>query len=269
MAAQAVQTTSLWSSYPGTFLKNSAIGAVIGFAEYFLIGKLVKPLCDSKSGSLSDYLCLRAAKFFDLDYLSFIGAPFAFGRSLIVEFVEPFIPNLFILPKSCPEFKKAILEAFESDVVKAKYPLKELSEYKELAHQDFIHCCFLGEKSILSLALAEELIFRVGIQKTALLWLAKFCPDRIQKTLKSAPTRIFITSVIFASIHALSPEHSILSQFLGSLTYGILYEKFGLVSTITAHSLWNTLAVVNSDIKSVCERRIAASLIVMKKEMEK
>lgn len=264
MSAQAVQSTGFWNSYPGTFVKSVSIAATASLVDFRLQGKYVYPFCDSSSGGLSDYLCLRVGKLFNLHHVSIFNAPLSKLRSLIANTVAPIIPDLGIHPKNCQEFSDLSHKVLTSATARSRHSLKELLEIKSALNLDLLNCCLTegGIRTsayIISNALAEELIFRVGIQKIALLSLAKLFPDRIRNILQNAPTRIFITSLIFAAIHVeIDPQTNLLPHFLVSLLFGTLYETHGLVAAATAHSVSNILPLL--EIKDACEKGLSSKI---------
>jgi membrane protease YdiL (CAAX protease family) len=78
--------------------------------------------------------------------------------------------------------------------------------------------------------IAEELIFRLGMLGILKSYL------KVETILqKETWVVLFLNSGLFSLLH-----HNIfLSLFILSLVYGYLFLKFGIVSSIVAHALWN------------------------------
>lgn len=93
-------------------------------------------------------------------------------------------------------------------------------------------------------AIREELIFRGLLQRTVLPSIASKMPSSIKSILNHKLTRIFLTSVIFASAH---DKENILPQFLGGITYGLVAETTeSLKIPMILHALNNSIAEIIS-----------------------
>jgi len=268
---QIHRETSLWS-YPATFIKHTGIGAVLGYSVNFLNRQLIWPLCNTNTGELRDRLCLRAVSFFNSQTIAALNRPFVALKSSIVTAVEPFIPNIDVLPKNCLEFLTVSMEVLTSEAVKSRYSQQELTSFDQILKEFFLECCWSGNNfrtgsNLIAHSLAEELVVRVGIQKIALLSLAKFFPERIRKIVSLPTSRVLITSFIFAFLHLREDADGILlPQFLGSLVYGFIYEKYGFAAAATAHSVSNILTAKGA--QSGCENRVALRLELLKNELK-
>lgn len=218
--------SSSWN-YPASIIKNAVIGIGAGFVDHYTSLNYVAPFCKSNTDELGQYLCLQSAKFFDPQNLSQFQSPVIKALGSIREIVERFIPQVIELhARNC----NSLYATYGSNLIKLEMrTLYALSE-----------CCetTLSNK-IIAAAFAEELIFRFGIQKVALLSIASLCPKRVGKVLSHPASRILITSLLFAFAHG---NDSVLPQFVGGLTHGIVYEQYGLLASSISHSTANLVS---------------------------
>lgn len=230
-------------------LKHGAIGAASGFISHYST-HLVIPICAVSTSQLSNYLCLRATTFFKQDNLVLLFNPIISAKLLIQNTLKPYIPAFSIFnTRNCDTLFHLIENIAQTDLLSPTV-LKYLSFSKV--------CCtpssYDTSDAILASALAEELLIRVGIQKIALLTLAKLFPNRIGKILSHQVPRILISSFIFAFVHGRS--HGNLSQFLSGIIYGYIFERYGLLTATITHCTHNLLT--NNMLKNHCENTISS-----------
>jgi hypothetical protein len=224
--------------------KHGVIGAVASYISYSSTG-IVNPICAISTSQLSDYICLRATAFFELDNLILLFNPIISTRSLIKDAVEPLIPAFSIFEtKNCAILSHLIKTSTNLDkILNAYLPMSKI-------------CCTSSSyhtgPEIIAGAFAEELVIRVGIQKIALLSLAKLFPDRIGKLLSHQISRIMISSFIFAMVHVRSS--GTLPQFLSGIVYGYIFEKYGFLTATITHCGHNILQ--DNLLKNHCEDTI-------------
>lgn len=236
----------LLNSYPATIIKRGAIGIAAGLYHSLVSTNFVTdPICKSSTSALSNYLCLRPASFFDPNNLSRFFNPFKSFQNLTARVVEKIIPNLFSINSKYCNLISSIIGN----------PGNLHAEYMATIGS----CCFMTPSQTIAASFAEELVFRVGIQKIALVSLAKFFPERIGKLLAQPISRIVFASLFFAFSHQRLKEGFVLSQFMGGLMYGFLYEKHGLFACTTAHSVAN-LAHLVLEKKAICDAALEKTL---------
>lgn len=231
-------------------LKHGAIGAVASYISHYSTG-IVNPICVQSTSQLSNYLCLRATTFFEPNNLVLLFNPIISARCLIKDAVEPFIPDFSIFEtRNCD----TLLHLIQNNLLSSTNLEKTITAYLPMSKV----CCtspgYSTGPEIIAGAFAEELLVRVGIQKIALLTLAKLFPDRIGKLLSHQASRILISSFIFAMVHGRS--HGNLSQFLSGIVYGYIFEKYGFLTAIITHCGHNILQ--DNLLKNHCETTISS-----------
>lgn len=237
--------SALWNSYPATLAKQGAIAAAAGYLYFFSSSKLeLASICKSSTSELSNYLCLRSTTFFDQQNLvAFFFKPLSAPTLWIEGIVKPYIPDFHFTTKNC----HVIYELLE--IMDRHLGLNQLLDYPLIkAHINRrIEKICRADSDIISSVFSEELIFRFGIQKVALLSLAKFFPDRIGKFFTHPATRILITSFIFAFSHLREElDGFVIPQFIGGLIYGVIFEKYGLLASTVSHYT-STLSLYHSE----------------------
>jgi len=107
-------TSSLWNSYYNTLSERARVVAAAGVWSMFLNG-IANPMCNSSASSLSDYVCIRAAKFFDDQNLKFY-RNFMFGlKDRAVQIVQPFIPEVVRFKEM--KSSELVAEAFAEELL--------------------------------------------------------------------------------------------------------------------------------------------------------
>lgn len=211
-------------------LKTATIGAAAGYVQ----ARGFKPLyefCLANTSKLGEFVCLSSSKFHApiQRFTPFLSAISKVTVSTGI-FLRRLIPdNIVQFPNSCQHFF-SIYRNIEK--LTSIAPGKDYLEIKEVC------CKGLAGSKIQADALAEELIFRLGIQKIALLGLSKLLPDRIGKVLSHSASRILITSLIFAFCHMKNRPH-VLIQFISGVIDGFIFEKYGIVASTISHVVHN------------------------------
>lgn len=227
-------------------LKHGAIGAVASYMSHYSTG-IVSPICVQSTSQLSNYICLRATAFFAPNNLVLLFNPIISAKIWIKDTVEPFIPAFSIFEtKNCDILYELIATTRDFH--------KTLKAYLPMCKTCCTSPAYSTGPEIIADAFAEELLMRVGIQKIALLTLAKLFPDRIGKVLSHQASRILISSFIFAMVHGRS--HGNLSQFLSGIIYGYIFEKYGFLTATITHCGHNILQ--NNQLKNHCEATISS-----------
>ncbi len=249
-------TTSLWNTYPATLIKQVAIGAAAGCIHFFSAIHIIIPTCESSTSELSQYICLRSAKFFEIKNLKLFINPIFDLKDSIAKIVKPIIPDVVRLyAENCE---------LPDDILRLNIPFSKLNNIINKQNSFNIACCnqYKQSSNLIASAFAEELIFRFGIQKIALLSLAKFLPERIGKFLSHPVSRIIIASSIFAFAHK---NDFLLQQFLGGLIDGFLFEKYGLLASTISHASNNLAAALGR--RNDCEYDIKEWHSQIKKDL--
>lgn len=239
-------------------LLESMIGLAAGFANYYSSNRAIYPICDSNTGHLSDLLCLRVATFFEPKALDRFFHPIGNLKSQISGAISPFIPNISDLsPSNFP----ALIAGGEKICKLRAAATQETSQALSIAsekYNEIISDCSLNHwnKTLFSNVFAEEVIFRVGIQKIALISLSKILPKPLGNFLAHRATRIVITSFLFAFWHRREDSGGVITQFIGGgLVNGFLFEQYGLLAATISHCASNLFHIQNQ--KIWCERLIA------------
>ncbi len=221
-------------------LKHSAIGIVAGHIIFELNSNVVS-VCYSSTSELGNYLCLKSAKFFDPSNLALIFNPIHnLYRSISI--ATNFFPDFLQLKASSCSFFSLLLENSYNlnNLIKSEESSQIYSVGAQRYLEIYNECCLVNSSERIALIFAEELIFRLVIQKIVLLSIAKLLPNRIKSVLSHSTYRIFVTSLIFAFCH--THRQMVLPQFLVGLIDGVLFEKYGLLTAIIAHSAHNIWA---------------------------
>ncbi len=225
-------------------IKQTALGVTVGLIDAYMSMELVSPLCSKTNSTLSDYYCLRAAKFFEPSRLAFFLNPLINLKLSMSKFVEHYVPDFIPmdLTYDCEvlTLPLAHLKRFERFIPSGGQPPKEYLASIEYYQDIYLGCCTNRTNSSYEIAGAfvEELIFRVIIQKIALVAISKLFSGRTRAFLSHSATRIMIASTIFALAH---DRPNYLWQFIGGLTYGFMFEncRYGLLLSTVSHAMSN------------------------------
>jgi len=240
--------------------------AAIGGASIitYQLAYWITPRCSTSTSRLSDYLCIRAAKFFDPAKIAQFFNPIETLRVLVTETINPYLPNIFPLRTSdmCPSLLKSfgVFKTYKDKLISqfGNNPslLNRITTEEDRYYDTFNLCC-TKEKRFFDLAneaFSEELIYRVGIQKIALTALSQLLPKRIGAIVANPISRVFVTSFIFALAHQKHPF--VVSQLISGLFFGFIFEKYGLFASTLTHTIQNTLTY--QLLAEQCEMRITA-----------
>lgn len=223
----------------------------------------ITPQCSTSTSRLSDYLCIRAAKFIDPAKIAQFFNPIESLRVLVTETINPYLPNVFPLRTSdmCPSLLKSygVFKEYK-DVMLAQFGnnpslLNKITTEEDRFSDTYDLCC-VHEKHFFDLAneaFSEELIYRVGIQKIGLTFLSHLLPKRIGTFVAHPISRVFVTSFIFALAHQKHPF--VVSQLISGLFFGFIFEKYGLFASTLSHAIHNTLTY--QLLAEQCKMRIA------------
>ena len=108
--------------------------------------------------------------------------------------------------------------------------------------------------AIIDAPLIEELIFRAGLQPLLMFGLIALSPALAVTSFYAtglsvaAAAAIFLTAIIFGALHVTSSEdnddylHAFMAT-LGGIIFGVLALQFGLMASIAAHFMVNSIAV--------------------------
>jgi len=206
------------------FLKASAIGLFAGFVEAVITVKFTVPYFQNSQWGWS------------------VNANWAFYPLVKIKLVAG-----------------DILEQFVPDFIS----MQDFEGCKKIALSDKgLHelCCgrFWTTSYITVSSTIEEVMFRMLIQRLALLALEKAVPKKVKGVFSHTASRIVIGSAIFAIAH---DRPSIMPYFLQGLAWGIIFENchYGLYASSVGHSMGNIFKRVLYGYPS-CRYQIAASL---------
>ncbi len=159
----------------------------------------------------------------------------------MTSFIENYIPDLIPMNHASEGQCEGLIYSLIylgriKKFISSETYLSATEEHKNL----YIDCCFdrPNSSNVIASAFVEELICRLMIQKIALVAISKLFSGSTRAFLSHTATRIIIASTIFALAH---DRPQILSQFIGGLTYGFLFENFryGLLISTVSHTMGN------------------------------
>jgi len=186
------------------FLKTSAIGLFAGYLDARLSQEAVGPFFEKLNWGWS----------FNHSWVLY---PLVKVKTVTTEFLEQFIPDIF--------------------------PLENVDGCNAIAlsaQQLHQRCCgrFWTSSFHMTSSCIEEIIFRLLIQKIALLALAKAVPKKVKGLFSHTASRIVIASAIFAFAH---DRPTVMPHFLQGLAWGIIFEncRYGLYASSVGHSVGN------------------------------
>ena len=240
-----------------SLLLDGMIGLALGIAQYYSSDRAIYPICDAHTGHLSNLLCLRSAKFFEPQALDRFFNPIYNLKMQISDVISPIIPNVSALsPRNFPALiadGKIILKLRETATRETNKTLSIAAE----KYDSIISNCSLNHWNswIVPDAFAEEVIFRLGVQKIALISLSKILPNQLGNFLANRATRIVLTSFLFALAHRREDSGGVITQFIGGLVNGYLFEQHGILAATISHCATNLLHIQNNTI--FCEQSIA------------